>query len=345
VEIEGGCRLTAAELYSALAARGLIAESQQPPANAEWDANTSPWFVQVLVGFSAWLAGLLLLAFIIFEFRDTLLREESWGILIAIGVIGCGGAAGLYATAGSRSQFAAQFALAVSIAGQSAIALGLGERDGERAVFWGMLVLEIVLVLVVKNRLHRFLSSLGVVTAWALAMHDAIFGDLPWSRVYVSAQQSSQVLVSILLWLLVWAPVAFAAVWLLRTEASWMARGREALLRPVTHGVIAALSIAPLASHPGGFWFVLGLHSRAEVDAGWVALWPLLAALLALVALALGFALRNRPLMGLAIVFDLLEVSFFYYAWGTTLLVKSIVMLVLGAGLLFAAQLFRRART
>jgi hypothetical protein len=336
--------VTVADLYIALSKRGLIAESQQPPANQEWDVNASPWYVQVLVGFSAWLAGILLLAFIVLELGDTLFRNESWGTLIAIGVIACAAAAGLYATAGARLQFAEQFALAISIAGQCAIALGLGEREGSRTAFWGMLAVEIVLILVMKNKLHRFLSSLGAVTAWALAMHDAIFGDLPWSGLYVPAPQGSELLFSIMLWLLVWAPVAFAAVWLLRTEASWMARGRERMLRPVTYGLIAALSIAPLSSHPSGFWFVLGFHSTSEADAGWVALWPLLAALLALLALALGFALRNRPLMGLAILFGLLELSCFYYALAATLLVKSIVMLLLGAGLLLLARLSRRAR-
>jgi uncharacterized membrane protein len=61
-----------------------------------------------------------------------------------------------------------------------------------------------------------------------------------------------------------------------------------------------------------------------------------------LLALALGFALRNRALMGLAILFGLLEVSCFYYALGATLLVKSIVMLLLGVGLMAAARFSRR---
>ena len=315
----------------------------QPPADREWETHTSPWYVQVLVGFSAWLAGILLLAFIVLEGGEALLRGDSPGTLIAIGIIACAAAAGLHATVGARSQFAEQFALAMSIAGQCAIALGLGQGEGARAVFWGMLALEIVLVLVIKNRLHRFLSSLGAVVAWAMAMHDAIFGDLPWSRFYVPAPHGPQLLFSILLWLLVWTPVVFGAVWLLRTEASWMAHGREKVLGPVTHGLIAALTIAPLASHPSVFWFVLGLHSRGDVDAGWVWLWPLLAALLVLLALGLGFALRNVALVGLAILFGLLEVSCFYYVLGTTLLVKSIVMLLLGAGLLLAAKLSRRA--
>jgi hypothetical protein len=336
--------MTVAELYSALAARGLVSESQTPLTEPDSEANVPPWYVQVLIGFSAWLAGLLLLAFIVAELRDVLIQDASWTILIVIGVCACVAAVALYATVGARSQFAGQFALAISFAGQLAIAGGLGEMEGPRTAFWGMLFVETALVFVMRNRLHRFLSSLGAVIAWALAMHQAIFGDLPWTSAYEPAPWGFQLIVSLVLWLLVWAPVALAAVWLVRREAWWMARGRETVLRPVTHGLIAALSIATVASHPSAFWFGLGFHSTRE-EAGLVALWPLLAALLALLALALAFALGNRPLMGLAIIFGLVEVSCFYYTWGTTLLIKSIVMLLLGAGLLVAAQWSRKART
>jgi len=57
-----------------------------------------------------------------------------------------------------------------------------------------------------------------------------------------------------------------------------------------------------------------------------------------LLALTLSFAIRNRVLMGLAIIFALLEVGGFYYVLGATLLVKSIIMVVLGIALLGTAQ-------
>jgi hypothetical protein len=60
--------------------------------------------------------------------------------------------------------------------------------------------------------------------------------------------------------------------------------------------------------------------------------------LLVLLSMALGFALRSRPLIGTAILFGLLEVSAFYYLLGATLLIKSVVMMVLGAGLLGAGR-------
>jgi uncharacterized membrane protein len=343
METEGGGEMTASELYGALAARGLIPAQQKPPTEAELGTNVAPWYVQGLTGLSAWLAGLLLFAFIIFELRDVLLRDESWTILIAIGAGGCVAAAVLYATIGAKGQFAGQFALAVSFAGQFAIAAGLAEKGRARAAFWGMLVVEIVLILVMKNRLHRFLSTLFAVIAWALAMHEAIFGDFVRYSTDLEAVQGYRVLFSVLLWMLVWAPVAFGAIWLVRREASWMARGREATLLPVTNGLIAALSIAPMAMHPTTFWLALRV-STAEFEPHWAALWPLLAALLALLPLALAFAVRSNGLMGTAIVFALVEVSCFYYILGTTLLIKSVIMLLLGAVLLLAALGLRRAR-
>jgi uncharacterized membrane protein len=64
----------------------------------------------------------------------------------------------------------------------------------------------------------------------------------------------------------------------------------------------------------------------------------MLAMLLAMLGLALAFAVRNAPLMGLAIVFGLLELGSFYYVLGTSLLVKSVLMAAMGMVLLGSAQ-------
>jgi uncharacterized membrane protein len=67
-------------------------------------------------------------------------------------------------------------------------------------------------------------------------------------------------------------------------------------------------------------------------------LWPLLSAGAALAAVAAAFALRSRALMGACMVAVLLHVSHFYYALGTSLLLKSLLMLLTGAALLFTAR-------
>jgi len=63
---------------------------------------------------------------------------------------------------------------------------------------------------------------------------------------------------------------------------------------------------------------------------------------MALFSLALSFTLRTRALMGVAIVFSLLELSAFYYVLGTTLLIKSIIMLATGAASLVSARISER---
>ena len=335
--------MTAVELYRQLAERGLAPASQSAPDKPVWDANASPWYVQVLIGFSAWLAGGLLLGFIVGELWSSVHAGESWETLIVIGVISILAAMVLFWTLGAKSQFVTQFAMAISLAGQFALVFGIGEQSGVRAVCWAMLIVEALLVLIVKNRLHRLISTFGVVLAWAFAMHIMMFDDMPWSTYVLAPPQGWSLVVSILIWMVVWAPVAGTAIWLVIREASWTARGQEALLGPVMQGLIAALSIAPLVSHPSGFWFAVRLRSDGNIDAAWVALWPLLAVMLALLALALAFNLKSYALLGSAILFALAEVSAFYYAWGVTLLVKSIVMLILGGLLLLAARWSRRA--
>jgi hypothetical protein len=47
--------------------------------------------------------------------------------------------------------------------------------------------------------------------------------------------------------------------------------------------------------------------------------------------------------MAIAVVAMLMHVSHFYYLFGTTLVVKSIIMLILGAALLLGARTIRAA--
>ena len=335
--------MTLSELSAALATRGLIAENQLSIAPGP-EANLSPWYVQVMMGACAWFAGLLLFLFVALGLESVIFRgHDNWSVVLFIGIGACACAAFLYAQMGGRSSFGDQFALAMSIGGQFAIAFSIGEGFGARAAFWGMLLVEVALIFAMRNRLHRILSSLGAVIAWGLATHEILFRELPgftWHSADSGPYQTS--LVSVLLWLVVWAPLAYGAGRLVAGEAHWMADGHDTLLRPVTHGLIAALAMAPLATHPASFWMALGLGSNRDLTDGSLAstaLWPLLSVFLALLALALAFALRNRPLMGTAIIFALLEVSAFYYVLGTTLLVKSIIMLALGAVLLVSARL------
>ena len=74
----------------------------------------------------------------------------------------------------------------------------------------------------------------------------------------------------------------------------------------------------------------------------WFALWPLLGALMALFAALCAFRIRSRALMGLAIAGALLHIAHFYYLLGTTLLIKSCLMILVGAALLMASMRLQR---
>jgi len=335
--------VTTGELYGILAERGLVSPDQPLP---ELPAQTqSPWYVQALVGFCAWIAGILLLVFLVMVVMPSNGRGDS-AIFLTVGAVLCVVAGFLFAKIAVRSQFANQLALALSFGGQIGIAVGLGiDGAGVRAALWGMLVVEIIMVFAMRNHFQRFLSTLFAVVAWALAMDELLLRDLPggwaYSERFSQVPQSPDVFLSVALWLVVWAPVVFGALWLARRESSWMADGRETVLRPVTHGLIASLAIAPLALLPSIFWIALGLGREPSLTSGTsglIAPWPLLGASLALLGLALAFLLRHRPLMGLAVVFALLEISSFYYVLGASLLMKSLIMILLGAALLGSAR-------
>ncbi|HEY3836177.1 MAG TPA: DUF4401 domain-containing protein [Bryobacteraceae bacterium] len=337
--------MTIDQLSTTLIAQSLIPDGRPLTARPDLSGTPTPWYVQVMLGVCAWFAGLFLLGFTVAAFGRVLFQgHDEWLPLLVLGCCSCLAAGIIYSRVGEQSAFGSQFALAFSLAGQMGIIAGIGGTWGVRAAIWGALLLEIILTAVMQNRLHRVLSSLGAVIAWALATHEFLFRDVPgvsfpWGAPHPDQYELSAI--SILLWLIVWAPVAAGAWWLVRNEARWMSQGRDDLMRPVTSGVIASLSIAPLATHPAAFWMALGLGSSRDLtdgSHGATALWPLLAMFLVLLGMALAFTLRSRSLIGLAILFGLLEISGFYYILGTTLLVKSIIMAVLGIALLLGAR-------
>jgi hypothetical protein len=107
------------------------------------------------------------------------------------------------------------------------------------------------------------------------------------------------------------------------------------LARTALTGLLMALALATWASEPLGslvFWSPPG-----EPYVNWLVLWPLLGAATALFAAVCAYRLQNRALVGLAIGGALLHVMQFYYLLGTTLVIKSMIMLGVGVTLLLAA--------
>ena len=287
-------------------------------------AQDRPLAISLLLGVSGWVAGLFMLVFvaILFHPTDASQAAVSGALLLAA-------AWGLFKVDGDGEQvFVAQLALALSIAGQCLMLFAMSEHaHGIAPIASAALLLQTVLALAMPNRLHRALSTLFATIAWALTLRFALFGEVDHWRGDTTARVASLPL-ALAGWLFAWGPVAAGLGWAIRSEPTWTARGWSPVLRPILTGLIVGLAFATLASRPfeSFRWFGSG-----QIDTGGLALWPLLSALGALGAVAAAFARRQRALMAVCVVAVLGHVAHFYYALGTSLLMKSLLMLAMGA--------------
>jgi Domain of unknown function (DUF4401) len=319
-------------LWRELHARGLVDASIEPASAATGNAHDRPWYISALLGVSGWFAGLFLLGFVALLFRpDDPARAGLVGAVLLVA------AWGLF-KADREGAFVAQLALALSIAGQC---LMLFAMSGHSASFAAMasaaLLLQCALALAMPNRLHRTLSTLFATIALALTVRFALFGEPEfWRMASAPAASFAQALAS---WLFAWLPIGALLLALIRSEATWMARGWQPVLRPVASGLIVGIAFATLASQPFDSFPLWGL---APVRPDGLALWPLLSVGGALAGMTAAFALRSRALVGSCVVAALLHVSHFYYALGASLLLKSVLMLAMGAAMLIAARLLAK---
>ena len=188
------------------------------------------------------------------------------------------------------------------------------------------------MLLLMPNRLPRLMSALFALIAWALMWRFGLFGEPSSSTTNSNAAHLPAALCG---WLITWLPVGGLLSSMIRHEPAWIARGWAPVLRPALTGLVVGIAFATLVSYPleSCRWW-----GSAPVRTDWLALWPLLSARAALAAVAAAFALGSRALMGACIVAVLMHVSHFYYALGASLLLKSLLMLLMGAALLFAAR-------
>jgi Domain of unknown function (DUF4401) len=316
-------------LLAALRERGLI-NNEATPAIAPIDATQDrPWYIGLLLGLSGWIAGIFLLMFV-----GALYFSVTGNATIA-GIVLLAAAWGLFRV-DVEGAFVSQLALSLSVAGQCAIVYGLSngfQSSSIQAPAAIALILQIVLVAIMPSRMHRTMSALFACAAWALLVR-SLFGDDPF---YSGRTRSAPPSLALALtsWALAWAPVCIALYVAVSREHAWMASRWRAMIRPALAGLIAGLAWATLLTHPLD---ALAWGQMNDTRSGWLALWPLLSACAALAALAAAFALKHSALMGATIIAALWHVSHFYYAMGTTLLVKSILMLTIGAALLVVAR-------
>ena len=343
--------MTGAELWSRLAADGLVEGDRPAP-----DRPESPWFVRVMLGVAGWIGAIFLLLFVGTAFSFVF---QDFGTALAVGAAFCAAAFALFRLF-EDNDFAEQFGIAISLAGQILLIVGLGHYLADAPFYLAIAATQVALALAVPNFLHRLLAAAGASLAFALAL-DAL--SLPFLVVPLLC-------------------AGLVLVWL--DPARWAAGGR--LWRPVGYGLVLALLIVETLRLFGGEpLFGAGREASAWLDrhgpligrgltaavlvvaaialtrregfaaAGRTALSAAGAALLfgllslpapglasAVLILLVGFAAGNRLLVALGILGLLGFVSHFYYSLHITLLEKSGILAVTGLCLVAAHMVLRR---
>lgn len=334
------------DLWLRLKAEGLV-EGELPPATTA----TAPWFVRVMQGVGGWIAALFLLGFVgsglAFVFRSS-------GIAFIFGLAACAAASAIFKTK-SDNDFASQFGMALSLAGQGLVLFALIDNlhSQTSAVALGMALFQVVLFIVIPNFVHR------VWTAGSGAMA-IVYALMDWH-------------------LLAYAPgiLSLACTWVWLNEFQDMQHANA--IRPGGYGLTLALmmvvTMLASTSHTGMFFFnqrlpVIEYHVWIGAGvSGLALLWAVYRLLIregvqpasragvrmlaatsilaiatlkapglapATLILLLGFSNGNRVLFGLGVAALLGYLSFYYYSLEITLLQKSELMAATGIALLTA---------
>lgn len=321
-------------LMQAMREAGAIPEEAALPPE---EGGDRPWYIALVQGFAGWLAGIFLLVFLGVTFSP---NEKA--MIFLLGVLLLGAAWFIYHS-DREAVFLDQFALALSIAGQFAIAWSVIGDDFEGLpMALSLLALQLALWWVMPNRVARTLAAFFATIAWVYTVRLLVQPAAGEELLFGHGRETLRPLWFIALgWPLTWLPLVALAGWLLRREPRWMASSFRERARPLLIGSLLGLSLAGIVAEPFSF-FALGLDTLG-LPFSWWALFPLLNIALALYALHGAFHLRSSALLGFAILAALVHLSRFYYLYGTTLLAKSVIMFAVGAGLLAAgAWLHRR---
>jgi hypothetical protein len=319
----------------------LLREKGVIPVNAPEapeDTADRPWFVSLLQGVAGWLAGIFLLVFL-----GLLMKPESSVALFLLGATLLLTAWFMY-HADRHGAFLDQLALAISIAGQIALAAAvLKDHFSALGASITALVLQLLVLFVMPNKIARTLAALFATAAWVYTVRFSMRPGSIESLFYderLAGHVTPAVWMIPLAWLVTWLPLLALAAWLILREPQWMASGLRRHARPLLTGLLLGLSIGAIVTEP--FTVVIlgtGLWGRSF---DWLAIFPLLSIALALFAAYGAFRVRSNGLLGFAVLAALLHLGRFYYLYGTTLLWKSLIMLCAGAALLLAGVALRR---
>jgi len=313
----------------------------------------APWFVRVMLGFAGWIGALFMLGFV--GASLSFIMRSSSASLIA-GALVCSGAAAIFRFSQGKD-FAIQFGLATSFAGQAMFIFGIMEtfRWGSGFGYIAVAIFEAGLAAIVVNEIHRGATAFAAAVSLSLA--------LSWYGIPHLAPALITAAVAVL-WMheFSWAdkgsvlrPIGYSLVLaalysnstLFMRDTAWLL-GRGGAHNPALSmisswaGVLLTSAVflyttVRLAAREG-----FGINDRpartALVAAAAIAIASFKAPGIAtgLVIVLLGFANANRVLTGLGIFSLIIYLSIYYYQLQATLLIKSASLVATGIMLLVA---------
>lgn len=334
-------QFTLREVLSQLTDEGLAKPVEQEIAISspvETQGSSLPWFVKLFIGIAAWIAALLIASFF---FAIGIIDDDS---ALGFGLVFCA-AAILVNRVGHRNTFWVQLSLAASLTGQALAITGLFEILNYELLPISILitVLEVILILLHRDSVLRFISTLVVVAFFLTLIFD----------------QDAPTFIHALILVL-----ATGTLLIYLNENQIKVRSLNEIIFPVGSAItvfLLGILILPLIDEFDLRWeftavalfgMLIYLLWRIGTDLGYSLRNRVVIALLvgatlllipalrmpgllaALIVLALGFWRNNQGLVWLAAIFLVFYVWAFYYSLEWTLLLKSLVLLASGLVLL-----------
>lgn len=328
-----------AKLADAGWVRGEMPAAGEPPA---------PWYLRAMIGVAAWIAA----AFVLSSVGALVYRVFDSAVLsIIAGSILCA----IAATMMHRSReglFLRQFGLAIAIAGESLLALGLYTAVGlHRSLGWlAITIVQVVLVVVIRDRTHRVIAAFfanGAAFLGALALLPPI-ASVAFAATALAADRSSTqhallqpASTGIALALLLFAPVAI----ILddtghRTTPALLANARwlQPMLLAAAFAGVAAVLLQRMRIDDKRIVVAAALAIIALI----AVTWPVQGLLAALIVIVVAFAMGRPALTGMGLVTAAAMLGYYYFSLQATLMAKSLSLMAAGVVLLVAGWALSR---